>query len=292
MVCAISAAAQKPLVSSNEVAALIGGGDLSALQWKAHLDVLLTVAEPTIKLRNLAWEGDTVFAQKRDFGFPTIAENVKKAEATLLLIAFGRMESLKGPKNLPSFKAAYLEFLGKLPPAKKVLLTPLPFEKPNPPLPDLSKRNSDLPAYSAAIKIIGKEQNIPVLEIEKHLTAKLTHDGVNLTPEGEFQFARAIALELGFQEVVNRAGPVDVHARWTNPRFEEMRKVAVEKNTLWFNYFRPQNWAFLGGDRTTQLSSRDHIDHKIRWFPAEIEQFLPLIQSRERELQEAAGKAP
>ncbi len=55
-----------------------------------------------------------------------------------------------------------------------------------------------------------------------------------------------------------------------------------EKNTLWFHYWRPQNWAFLGGDRTEQPSSRDHVDRSKRWFPAEMEQWLPLIEGKER----------
>jgi hypothetical protein len=44
------------------------------------------------------------------------------------------------------------------------------------------------------------------------------------------------------------------------------------------------NWAFLAGDRTEQPSSRDHRDQKIRWFPAEMNQFLPLIETKEREI--------
>jgi hypothetical protein len=41
------------------------------------------------------------------------------------------------------------------------------------------------------------------------------------------------------------------------------------------------NWAFLGGDRIEQPSSRDHRDPKIRWFPIEMEQFVSLIREEE-----------
>jgi hypothetical protein len=57
-----------------------------------------------------------------------------------------------------------------------------------------------------------------------------------------------------------------------------------DKNKLWFHYIRPQNWAFLNGDRTIQPSSRDHLDPEIRWFPEEMKQWLPLIAAREREI--------
>jgi len=69
----------------------------------------------------------------------------------------------------------------------------------------------------------------------------------------------------------------------------------IAKNRLWFDYWRPQNWAFLAGDRTAQPSSRDHLDPSKRWFPPEREAFLPLIEAKEKEIdalaaQLAAGK--
>jgi len=62
----------------------------------------------------------------------------------------------------------------------------------------------------------------------------------------------------------------------------------VEKNQLWFDYWRPMNWAFLHGDRIEQPSSRDHRNPKIRWFPEELEKFWHLIEARERETREQA----
>ena len=35
-----------------------------------------------------------------------------------------------------------------------------------------------------------------------------------------------------------------------------LRQLLIAKNRLWFDYWRPQNWAFLAGDRTAQPSSR------------------------------------
>ena len=62
---------------------------------------------------------------------------------------------------------------------------------------------------------------------------------------------------------------------------ESLRLAVVAKNRLWFDSWRPMNWAFLGGDRTEQPSSRDHVDPKIRWFPAEMERFGPLVYDAE-----------
>jgi hypothetical protein len=63
-----------------------------------------------------------------------------------------------------------------------------------------------------------------------------------------------------------------------------LRQLIREKSRLWFNYYRPQNWAFLAGDRINQPSSRDHLNQEKRWFPAEMEEYLPLISAKEREI--------
>lgn len=64
------------------------------------------------------------------------------------------------------------------------------------------------------------------------------------------------------------------------------------KNRLWYNFYRPQNWAFLAGDRTSQPSSRDHRDLNKRWFPEEMQQFLPLIKEHEQEIWTLARQLP
>ena len=67
-------------------------------------------------------------------------------------------------------------------------------------------------------------------------------------------------------------------------RYEQARQAILRKNRLWFDYWRPMNWAFLAGDRTEQPSSRDHRDPSMRWFPKEMQEFLPLIQEKESEI--------
>ena len=71
---------------------------------------------------------------------------------------------------------------------------------------------------------------------------------------------------------------------------ESIRALIAAKNRLWFHYYRPQNWAFLAGDRTNQPSSRDHIDRNKRWFPEELEKFVPLIDAKDAEIWALAKK--
>ncbi len=62
---------------------------------------------------------------------------------------------------------------------------------------------------------------------------------------------------------------------------EQLRELIVSKNQDFFNYWRPQNWAFLNGDLIDQPSSHRHDDFKMRWFPDEMKGFLPLISRKE-----------
>ena len=98
-------------------------------------------------------------------------------------------------------------------------------------------------------------------------------DGIHLNERGQMKLATRLAPLLG-------AGAVDVPERGDVPLAELVRA----KNRLWFHYARPQNWAFLSGDRTIQPSSRDHRDPEIRWFPEEMKQWVPLVAAKEQEI--------
>ena len=63
------------------------------------------------------------------------------------------------------------------------------------------------------------------------------------------------------------------------------RTMAIEKNRLWIRYWRPTNWAFMNGDRVSQPSSRDDVDRRIRWLPAEVQQFSAMIAREEQKIE-------
>jgi hypothetical protein len=268
-----------------DIIAFVGGADVAAAQYTGHLETLLAVAHPALRFRNFGWEGDTVFAQPRDYNFPPLPEHIRKAGATVVFVQFGRMEVFADKRE--QFRAAYqklLDTFGQITP-RLVLVTPIPFEPAPAPLPDLSGRNSDLEKIVATIHEIGKQRQLPVLDLFGALrrqTETLTEDGLQLTSKGHGIVALAFATELG-SELKNPPKISDAGS-WADPRFESLRQLIIAKNRLWFDYWRPQNWAFLGGDRVEQPSSRDHRDPKIRWFPEEIQKFQPLIAQKESEI--------
>ena len=66
--------AEEPFFKKDDVIALVGGEDMVAASEYGYLELLLTRALPDyqLKFRSLAWEGDTVFEQRRDLNFPPL----------------------------------------------------------------------------------------------------------------------------------------------------------------------------------------------------------------------------
>ena len=289
-------------LQKGDVVAFVGGADVAAALESGHLETLLTARFHglDVRFRNFGWEGDTVHAQPRDVGFPSLRFHLKRAAATVIVIQFGRCESLSGQAGLSDFIRDYGNLLNEcagLTP-RLVLVTPPPFERSGGLLPDLSRRNSDLAVYSRAIHKLARERHLPIVDLfselggESHREPRLTADGLQLTPRGHALVAAAFVRQLGFVKFAAAAGAPDDNGAWPNVPLERLRHLVVAKNRMWFNYWRPENWAFLGGDRTEQPSSRDYRDPRIRWFPTEMEKFVPMIEAKEREIATQVSELP
>jgi len=283
---------------TNDVVGFVGGSDVAAAQFTGHLETLLAAKFPGTRFRNFGWEGDTVFAQPRDVGFPPLTNHLQRAGVTVLFLEFGRAEALNAAKSVPEFLGAYEKLLNQFSrhSSRIILVTPPPFEEASAPLPDLSRRNKELVKYAKAVRELGQRRGLRVVELSSGFdgaapaSPRLTDNGLQLTSRGHALLATESARQLGFGELAAAAGTINEQGAWSNARFEKLRQLVVEKNQLWFNYWRPQNWAFLGGDRTAQPSSRDHRDPKVRWFPAEMEKFVPLIKAKEEEMEQVAAQ--
>jgi hypothetical protein len=261
----------------------------------------MTLAHPRhrLRFRNFGWEGDTVFAQPRDVGFPPLTNLLRKARATVVFLQFGATESFAGANDLPRFIAAYEKMLGEFATVtpRLVLVTPPPFEETGPPMPDLTRRNPDLAAFSASVRGLAQRRGLPVVDLFSALAGRrfrpgLTLDGHQLSEHGQGVVAVEVARQLGQADTAKHTGTTNNAGRWKNASTEAVRAAVVAKNRLWFDYSRPMNWAFLGGDRIEQPSSRDHRDPKVRWFPGELEEFVPLIEKAEARIGELVNNLP
>ena len=281
-----------------DVVAFAGGADVAAAQLSGHLETILAVQFREVRFRNFGWEGDTVSVQPRDVGFRPLLESLKDARVTVLVLQYGRMEAMAGRTELTGFAESYNALLDRLSVVtpRMILVTPPPFEKGPGRLPDLSAANRELAAYAGSIRTLARRRQLPLIDLfaacggERHAGREWTSNGLQLTPRGHAALAAAFAQEAGLGTLARRAGEAGADGVWPSREFEEVRRLVVQKNELWLRYWRPQNWAFLGGDRTSQPSSRDHRDPKVRWFPAEMERFVPLIEAKEVEIRERAAR--
>jgi hypothetical protein len=302
----------EPLVKPDDTIALAGGANLERTRFYPWLQTQLVAAFPdsTLRVRNFGWEGDTVFEQWRDGGDVEKLDAKRResekriqeqtgstswrqqrdwnqqlsdAGATVVLAQFGQMESLAGPDGLPAFVAAYETLIAEFAKGGRrvILLEPVPFEKSDLAHgPDLPALNTSLATYTLAIRAIAEKLKLPFvpLTVVGENRPALTENGFHLSETGHRFVARRVMEGLGLA-----AAPDDSLAA----AHREMR----EFERLWFDYWRPMNWAFLTGDRTNVPYSRDWKDNDKRLFPEEMQEFLPLLEQAEANVRAAlAGK--
>ncbi|MFM1768078.1 MAG: hypothetical protein RJA22_607 [Verrucomicrobiota bacterium] len=291
-----------PSFRTNDVIALVGGEDMVTLAQHGGLETLLTLAWPGhhLRFRSLAFEGDTVFEQPRQLNFPTWEQQLERVGATVVLAQFGQAESLRGPGQVPAFTGEAGRFLDRLTRGGRrlILLGPTPLED-SPGRPGLRRAHAaNWDAHAAALAGLASARSAPWIDLRRPLeeapraARPWTRDGLHLNAAGHWLAAVAAARQLGAAAVADRVRWEPATGALKDPAWEAVRREIMEKNRLWFDYWRPQNWAFLHGDRTDQASSRDHRDRRQRWFPAEMEQFLPLVMAREQEAWRRAAALP
>ena len=239
-----------------------------------------------------------MFEQHRQLNFPPWEKQLERVGATVVIAQFGQAESLQGTNGLAKFTAAFARLMGQFTNngRRLLVLAPTPIEQGTLSPAEAKARDRDLHRYSGAMYRWAQPLRIEFVDLSQSLAVAgaagqtFTRDGLHLSPAGHWKSATVItqAIFAGGHGWSFETAPA-VLPKFTSAQ-ERLRQLIVEKNRLWFDYWRPQNWAFLNGDRTEQASSRDHRDPKKRWFPEEMEKFLPLIEAKEKEIWEAATK--
>jgi hypothetical protein len=265
---------------------------------QGYLELLLLRAElgSRVKMRCLAWEGDTVFEQPRMLNYPPLEKQLDDIGATVVLAQFGQMESRAGETKLADFTAAYAKLIERLKGGGKrrvVLITPA-VDPTDPVAREYERAVGGVRTLTVFISgVLGGYTKVPLRQ----------PDGLHLTDAGQSRIANAIAAQLLVQQIAGPGPGPDMEMRLPKmvrlpddggpvaaPAEEALRQLIIAKNRLWTNFYRPQNWAFLAGDRVTQPSSRDHVDPSKRWFPEEMEKWKPLIAAKEEEIWKQAAE--
>lgn len=303
-----TAAAQPFELRPHDVIALTGGSNMERTRFNGYLQTSLIASKPElkIKVRNFGWEGDTVFEQWRDGGHtenldPKRAaaerrsqaqtgtdswrqqrdwrQQLKEVGATVVIAQFGQMESLNGVEKLPQFIAAYERLIAEFADEGRrvVLVAPVPFEW------RFTEHTENLTAYSKSIGKLANKLKLPYIAnvlafpySKQPSIQLLTNNGYQLNEEGHGNQAWSIATGLGLKPVTN----------------DVIRSQVLEFERLWFDYWRPMNWAFLTGDRTNVPYSKDWKDTSKRIFPQEMEDFRPLLEQAEQNIWNAIEGKP
>lgn len=264
----------------NDVVTFIGAGNLEAAQKHAHLETILTSGFPRhqLRFRNVAWEGDTVYEQWRDVNFGAWHEQLAWLKSSVLFVQFGQLESLDGPEKLPAFIAAYERLLAQFEKQTRqiVMLSPMLFEQPAAKLaPDLLKQNANIRSYAEAIRKLAEQRKHLYVDLLKVAPGKtITRDGIHLLPQSHRLVDRMIAEQL---EVPASPG-IEIPG---------LRSLIQEKNRLWFDYWRPMNYAFAFGDRMHVAFGRG--DPTLR---EELDVLQPILENAEARIDAHAAGTP
>src|SRR5690606_37451928 len=118
-----------------------------------------------VTYRNIGWTGDMVRGEARSHftsrpdSYHLLLEQLTKTQPTIVFIAYGGNEALKGEAGLPDFNQGLkllLDTIDNLG-SKAVLLSPAPV-LPAAPSEALTKRNTMLELYAGAIKKLASER--------------------------------------------------------------------------------------------------------------------------------------
>lgn len=261
----------------DQVVVFTGGTNISEMQHNGYLETLIRTAFPktNIRFRNLAWDGDTVFEQYRDVGFNSWVENIDSLNANIVFIQFGQMEALNNTISADSFRVAYQSLINQVKKNDRtiVILSPTPFETQT--IGDIRLDNLIVEKYASITKDLAIKNGCIYVDLFKELDnqQQFTRNGIHLNEKGHELMANAIMANTG-REIK------------FNDKMEDLRKAIIAKNEIWFNYWRPANWAFLKGDRNQVEFSRDWKNYQKKIFLEEMDEYRPILDAAENRIQE------
>lgn len=222
---------------------ILGGTFVEREGQFGYIESALTAAFPDrhIIYRNLGWSGDTVWAESRGVfdppavGYQRMIDLTKELKATVIILAYGQNEAFAGEPGLEPFLKQYTKLCDDLSPtdARLVFVTPYLFETPPPPLPDAAKWNPHLQLYANAIRKLAAERQASVVNLTEQLASVSgrTENGMHLTSAGYQAAGRVFVAAAGGSAA--------------EPIVPGLREKIVEKNTLFFHRWRPQNITYL-----------------------------------------------
>jgi azurin len=215
-----------------------------AMLQKGHSDLGLVI-------RTLAWAADEVDLMPRPENFGTLNQHLTAQKADVIFAAFGFNESFGGVEKLPEFKLRLTAFLqelkthaynGKTGP-QIVLVSPTANEDIKG-VPAATMNNARLAAYTKAMGEVAAAEKVGFADVFEPKTG-LTFNGVHFDDAGYAAFGEALY-----------RATFAVSAPETSA---ELRTAIADKNTRFFQRYRPLNGFYYTGDRNKDYGYLDFL---------------------------------
>jgi lysophospholipase L1-like esterase len=267
----VPATAAEPLLKSGDRLALVGGTFIERMQATAALENQLYPRRPDWKLRvrNLGWSGDNVhgFARKvfetdPQHGFDRLMSDLKIADPTVALVAYGFSEAAGGESSVAAFESGLRKLVDALAEMNCRVILMKPLVVPGVRVEGYAEQIS---RSRQAIDLVAKETGAEVVDVS---CDDWTDDRLVPSEEGYEQIGQQLADTL--------VGGEPVHVR-----NEELESLIVKKNQQFFHRHRPQNETYL-------LLFRKHEQGNNA---VELPQFDPVVDELDRQIwaEAAAG---
>lgn len=221
-----------PPASDAETIVLLGGTMVERAQEYGAWEAAIRLARPDqpVRVRNLAWSGDTVWAESRgrfdkpDAGYKRLIDEVTALQPDVLVFGYGTAELLDDVP-VERFAAQLRTLVADLPAARRYFVTPS--AQP-------AERHQRLAAYRGALTSVADELDATLIDVsDVPVDASTSDDGLHWNAAGYARSATALMAAFGTERTL----PTDLQ--------QQLQTAIREKNRLVFHRHRPQNTTYL-----------------------------------------------
>jgi hypothetical protein len=268
---AASAASAQPTMlelRKGDTVVFLGSTLAERMQHFNHFEALLMVRFPDLQLRvrNLAWSGDTLTLQPRPLNFGDAARHLTEQKADVILAFFGASESFAGEAGLAQFERdldtyvaahAAAKYNGRSAP-RLALISPIAHERIARLVHvDVAGRNRELERYTGAMRRVAERTQVPFVDLFSPTLAAmerspvpLTDNGMHLNEAGDTVVGGLLMEGLGFM-----AAGTPAAAGLKLRQLEALRADIRDKNQQFFYRWRPLNAEYVVGRRVEPFGS-------------------------------------
>lgn len=201
--------------------------------------------------------------------YPSPDEWLEQIKPDKIIAFFGFNESFRGLDGLDNFRGELKAFIKHTLSSKYnghsspelILVSPIAFEdiSANAGTPDGQKENGNLALYTAAIREVANEEDVPFVDMFlvsqrwfQEADTPLTRDGALLNERGYKLFSRSLAQKLFGPKIAK------------NPHKANILSAVREKNWLWHNYYKIPNGVHVFGRRHRPFGPQNYPDELIK----------------------------